>query len=100
MNQAIAYHNQLPSISNEVSPIQPITHNQSQNPRPSYNRPIGIEQTLYLCTLCETPTKCSDYHKLGRHVERFHSAFKQNNKGVKRGKGEQEEVWPKKLRWE
>ena len=100
MNEAIAYDNQLPSISNEVAPIQPITQNQSQNTRPPYNRAIGIEQTLYLCTLCETPTQFADYHKLGKHVEIFHSAFNQDNKGVKRGLGEREEALPKKLRWE
>ena len=67
--------------------------------RSSYNRPIGLEHSLYVCTLCETQTKFADYNKIGKHVERFHSAFKQNNKGIKRGKGECEEVWPKKPRW-
>ena len=75
-------------------------HELARDTRPSYNRPIGIEQTLYLCTICETPTKFDDYHKLSKHVERFHSAFNQDNKGVKRAKGEHEESWPKKLRWE
>ena len=92
-------NNQLQTVSN-LSPVNNITHNQSQNTRPTYNRPIGIEQTLYLCTLCQTPTKFADYNKLSKHVERFHSAFNQDNKGVKRGKGEREESWPKKLRWE
>ena len=80
-------NNQLQTVSN-LSPGYNITHNQPQNTRPTYKRPIGIEQTLYLCTLCETPTKFADYHRLSKHVERFNSAFNQDNKGVKRGKGE------------
>ena len=88
-------NNQLQTLSNQSPGL---TDNQPQNTRPTYNRPIGIEQTLYLCTLCETPTKFADYHRLSKHVERFHSAFNQDNKGVKRGKGEREEAWPKKLR--
>ena len=74
-----------------------ITQTQPQNnpTRSSYNRPIGTEHSLYLCTLCETPTKFADYCKLGKHVERFHSAFNQNNKGVKRNKGDHEESRPK-----
>ena len=75
--------NQLQTVSN-LCPGYNITLNRRQdnNNRSSYNRPIGIEQTLYLCTLCESPTKFSDYHKLGRHIERFHSAFNQDDKGV------------------
>ena len=107
----VVQYNRVPSLTSNhgtVSNLPPPNHGTVSNLHPpfprqqfsSYNRPIGIEQTLYLCTLCETPTKFSDYHKLGRHVERFHSAFNQDNKGVKRGKGEREGVRPKKLRWE
>ena len=52
-----------------------------------------------MCTLCETPTKFDNYHKLGKHVEIFHSAFDQNNKGTKRNEGDHEESRPKRLRW-
>ena len=93
--------NQLQTIQNTNPSPSNITQNQPQNnpTRSSYKRPIGIEHSLYLCTLCETPTKLAYYHKLGRHVERFHSAFNQNNKGTKRNRGDHEELWPKKLRW-
>ena len=54
---------------------------------------------LYLWTFCEKPTKFADYHKLSKHVARFHSDFNQKNKGTKRSKGEREEVSPKRIRW-
>ena len=90
-------NNQLQTLSNQSPGL---TYNQPQNTRPTYNRPIRIEQTLYLYTICETPTKFADYHKLSKHIEKFHSAFNQDTMGVKRAKEELAEVWPKKLRWE
>ena len=85
-NHTPVQNNQLQTVSS-MSPGYNIRQNQPTNKptRSKYNRPIGIEHKLYLCTLCETPTKFADYHKLGKHVERFHSAFNQDNKGVKRG---------------
>ena len=56
-------NNQLQTVSNQSPGL---TDNKPRKTRPTHKRPIGIEQTLYLCTLCETPTKLADYHKLRR----------------------------------
>ena len=61
-------NNQLQTLSNQSPGL---TDNQPQNTRPTYNRPIGLEQTFYLCTLCENPTKFADYHKLSKHIKYF-----------------------------
>ena len=54
---------------------------------------------MYICTLCETPTQFSDYHKSDKHFERFHIAYNQKNKGKKRGKdNELGEISPKRLK--
>ena len=52
------------------------------------SQPLAIEyQKLNIpCTLCITPTYFNDYKKLEKHVERFHSDFKQTNRGTKRKK--------------
>ena len=50
------------------------------------------------CTLCTTPTKFKDYRKLEKHVKRFHSDW--NERDNKRKKGEEEEVFPKKAKWQ
>ena len=47
--------------------------------------------------MCETPTKFSDKYKLYKHRARFHFAFDQKNKGVKRGNDEDNNISPKKL---
>ena len=52
-----------------------------------YKKPLAIKNDypdLYVCTLCTSYTKFSDYRELERHVERFHSDFKQIEKGSKR----------------
>ena len=100
-NQAasLAYkhpNNQQQTIQNitNSNPVVPVVN----QPR-SYNRPIGYEETSYLCIWCETPTKFNDHKKLGKHIERFHAAFNQKNKGVKRGNDEDNKILPKRLRW-
>ena len=52
-----------------------------------------------MCTLCETPTKFTEYGKLEKHVRRFHSDFNQNERGSKRKRIKEEEVFPKKAKW-
>ena len=54
---------------------------------------------MYLCAWCETPTKFTDPYKSNRHVDRFHAAFNQKNKGVKRGNDEDNKILLKRLRW-
>ena len=54
-----------------------------------------------MCTLCETPTKFTEYGKLEKHVRRFHSDFNQNERDSKRKRGEEEEeLFPKKAKWQ
>ena len=64
-----------------------------------YNRSIGFEEKSYFCSWCETPTKFADHKKLGKHIERFHLAFNQKNKGTKRGNDDLDEIAPKRIRW-
>ena len=53
-----------------------------------------------MCTLCEKPTKFTEYGKLENHVRRFHSDFNQNERGSKRKRiKEEEEVFQKKAKW-
>ncbi len=89
-------NNQQQTIQNipNTNQIVPVVN----QPR-SYNRPIGYEEKSYLCIWCETPTKFNDHKKLGKHIERFHAAFNQKNKGVKRGNDEDNKILPKRLRW-
>merc|ERR1711888_182898 len=77
--------------SNQVAP--------NDNQPKSYNRPIGYEEKSYFCIWCETPTKFTDHKKLGKHIERFHAAFNQKNKGTKRGNDEDNKISPKRIRW-
>ena len=63
-----------------------------------YNRPIGYEEKSYLCSWCETPTKFKDHKKLSKHIKRFHNAFDQKNRGVKRGDDDLDEIAPKRQR--
>ena len=58
-----------------------------------YTQPLAVtqqgsippdENIYYVCTLCETPTKFLNYHRLEKHVKRFHSDFDQNVKGPKK----------------
>ena len=100
-NQAasLAYkhpNNEQQTIQNitNSNPVAPVVN----QPR-SYNRPIGYEENSYLCNLCETPTKFSDKYKLYKHRARFHLAFDQKNKGVKRGNDNDNKISPKRLRW-
>ena len=65
-------------------------------PRATYNRPIGYEENSYLCNLCETPTNFSDKYKLYKHRARFHLAFDQKTRGKKRGNDEDNKISPKK----
>ena len=76
----------------EVTPVV-------NQPRASYNRPIGFEENLYLRNLCETPMVFSDKYKLYKHRARFNFAFDKKNKGKKRGNDEDNKISPKKLRW-
>ena len=52
-----------------------------------YREPLAIKTDypdLYVFTLCTGYTKFSGYKKLERHIKRFHSDFKQTEKGSKR----------------
>ena len=52
-----------------------------------YRKPLAIKNDypdFYVCTLCMGYTKFSGYKKLERHIEQFHSDFKQTEKGSKR----------------
>ena len=80
---------------------------QTQQPL-QYTQPLAVtqqgsippdENTYYVCTLCETPTKFTEYGKLEKHVRRFHSDFNQNVKGSKRKRIKEEEVFSKKGKW-
>ena len=55
-----------------------------------------------MCTICPRHTKFTTMGRLMNHVKRFHSAFDLKERGGKR-KGrhdeEEEEVFPKKLKW-
>ena len=42
------------------------------------------ENMYYVCTLCETPTKFTEYADLEKHDRRFHSYFNQNEQGSKK----------------
>ena len=80
---------------------------QTQQPL-QYTQPLAVtqqgsippdENIYYVCTLCETPTKFLNYHRLEKHVKRFHSDFDQNVKGSKRKHVKEEKVFPKKAKW-
>ena len=69
--------------------------------QPSHNidKKLHDENIYYVCTLCETPTKFTNYGKLEKHVRRFHSDFNQNERGSKRKRIKEGEVFPKKAKW-
>ena len=71
--------------SNYKSQKQPLT------------QPLASEMKPVECTLCTTPTKFKDYHKLEKHVKKSHSDW--NEQDSKRKKGGKEEVFPKKGKW-
>merc|ERR1712121_593520 len=117
-NQAasLAYNPSIPQryiVHTQNQPFdQPITQNQTTDKVPndptqvatvvnqprSYNRPIGYEEKSYLCSWCETPTKFKDRKKLSKHIKRFHNAFDQKNRGLKRGDDDLDEIAPKRQR--
>ena len=95
--QPLAVTNTLPSILQHAishTPHQAISH----TPQQAISQPRQDENIYYVCTLCETPTKFTEYGKLEKHVRRFHSDFNQKERGNKR-KGRKEEVYPKKGKW-
>ena len=63
-----------------------------------YHRPIGYEESIHICNLCETPTKFNDPYKLYKHTVRFHLGFDQKNKGNKRENYEDNKVLLKRWR--
>ena len=89
--QQSIYHTQPPAIQYTQ---QPVTNYNSERPRqresskiyhipqqsiqhtqPSHNideKPHD-ENIYYVCTLCETPTKFTNYLRLEKHVKRFHT---------------------------
>jgi hypothetical protein len=118
----LQYNQPLPIAQVERLPLQynpPLPIAQSERKPITYDQPLPIEETkrlplqyeatsqpssskveLYVCTLCETPTKFGNFQKLSRHVERFHKDFEQEERGTKRSCPSYDEVLPKKLRWE
>ena len=79
--------------------LQPtIQHPIISNPSQNIDKKPHDENIYYVCTLCETPTKFTNYHRLEKHVKRFHSDFDQNVKGSKRKRGKEEKVFPKKAK--
>ena len=69
-----------------------------------YRKPLAIENDyhdLYVCTLFTSYTKFSGYNKLERHVEWFHSDFKQTEKESKRKRDHENGRWDRKrIKWE
>ena len=90
-------YTQPPALQHVNTQHQAISHTPQKALQ--YTQPQQDENIYYVCTYCETPTKFKEYGKLEKHVERFHSDFKQTNRGTKRKRGE-EEVFPKKGKWE
>ena len=78
---------------------QPIPQQSILHTQPSHNTNPHDKNIYYVCTLCETPTKFTNYYKLEKHVKRFHSDFDQNVKGSKRKCVKDENVFPKKAKW-
>ena len=99
-NAQAIIHSERPRQT-ESSTIYHIPQQSIQHTQPSHNideKPHD-ENIYYVCTLCETPTKFTNYHRLEKHVKRFHSDFDQNVKGSKRKRVKEEKVFPKKAKW-
>ena len=99
-NQPIAHTQNQPIAYTQNQPAIQLAQEHTDNPGTgaAYNRPIGYEENSFLCTLCETPTKFYDKYKLYKHRARFHNAFDQKNRGVKRGDDDLDEIAPKRQR--
>merc|ERR1711951_180792 len=99
-NQPIAHTQNQPIAHTQNQPALQLAQECTDNPGTiaAYNRPIGYEENSYLCSWCETPTKFKDRKKLSKHIKRFHNAFDQKNRGVKRGDDDLDEIAPKRQR--
>merc|ERR1711951_95271 len=99
-NQPIAHTQNQPIAYTQNQPAIQLAQEHKDNPGTgaAYKRPIGYEENSFLCTLCETPTKFYDRTKLYKHRARFHNAFDQKNRGVKRGDDDLDEISPKRQR--
>merc|ERR1711954_92654 len=90
----------LKQLSNSQHMLQPtIQHPIISNPSQNIDRKPHDESIYYVCTLCETETKFKEYSKLEKHVRRFHSDFNQSERGSKRKRIKDDEVFPKKAKW-
>ena len=47
-------------------------------------QPLAVEYILNYCRLCTTPTDCTNYAGLARHINIFHKAFLEEDKGIKK----------------
>merc|ERR1711954_164972 len=91
--QAVPYtsQNALHHLPNQQSIQHPsaishIQHQSLQYNQPyaiAHNQPLALEHTTYICKLCLT--KFSTLKRLEKHIERFHAAFGQMDRGIKRG---------------
>merc|ERR1711954_621124 len=80
-----------------VSHIQQQSLQYNQPHAIAHNQPLALEQTTYICKLCMT--KFSTLRRLEKHIDRFHAAFGQMDRGIKRGGlSESEEHKKKKSR--
>merc|ERR1712112_764426 len=87
----------LQQLSNSQHMLEPtIQHPIISNPSQNIDRKPHDESIYYVCTLCETDTKFKEYGKLEKHVRRFHSDFNQSERGSKRKRTKDDEVFPKK----
>jgi len=90
----------LQQLSNSQHMLEPtIQHPIISNPSQNIDRKPHDESIYYVCTLCETDTKFKEYSKLEKHVRRFHSDFNQSERGSKRKRIKDDEVFPKKAKW-
>merc|ERR1712081_152786 len=90
----------LQQLSNPQHMLEPtIQHPIISNPSQNIDRKPHDESIYYVCTLCKTHTKFKEYGKLEKHVRRFHFDFNQSERGSKRKRIKDDEVFPKKAKW-
>ena len=67
----------------EIEYRKPLGIENSHSLAIEYQQWLALDARMYVCTLCTTYTKFSDYKKLERHLVRFHKDFEQTEKGSK-----------------
>ena len=78
---------------------EPYLQNIVSHKQQKHNKQKDESVSSFKCTYCVTPTTFKTFNRLSNHIERFHTDFKQTIKGTKR-KNTNEEVFPKKLKWD